>query len=165
MTIPTREKFEELLYDHANRVADVRRYEEQGIENEAVSAERNRRDELWFDITDAYDAQAARIAEMEARVKELLVSDDGAVDEFNAGYKAYVDGVPVEQEPPSVVYDEWRMGWAWAAFEPMRKRIAELEAILDTLLEHSREEAEVDSAGPYLLAFIEAHLDVLRDRE
>jgi len=65
----TREEFEELLYDHANRVADVRRYEEQGIETEEVSAVRNRRDELWFAILDAYDAQAERIRELEAALR------------------------------------------------------------------------------------------------
>ena len=67
----TREEFEELLYDHANRVADVRRYEEQGIETEEVSAVRNRRDELWFAILDAYDAQAARIRELETMLKAI----------------------------------------------------------------------------------------------
>jgi len=67
----TREEFEELLYDHANRVADVRRYEEQGIETEEVSAVRNRRDELWFAILDAYDAQAERIRELETMLKAI----------------------------------------------------------------------------------------------
>jgi len=65
----TREEFEELLYGHTCRACEVRRYEEQGIENEAVSAARNRRDELWFAILAAYDAQAQRIAELEAALR------------------------------------------------------------------------------------------------
>jgi len=82
----TREEFEELLYDHANRVADVRRYEEQGIETEEVSAVRNRRDELWFAILDDYDAQAERIAELEEENRLLRERweqlDDGFASRF-----------------------------------------------------------------------------------
>ena len=49
------------------------------------------------------------------------------IDEFNAGYDAMLAGVPFEQEPSDTHYDEWGIGWAWAAFDGLRKRIAELE--------------------------------------
>lgn len=75
----------------------------------------------------AYDAALARIAELEA-------SSAGEVSEFNAGFHAYETGVPVDEEPSDTAYDVWRAGWAWAAFEPLRARIAELEAALKDII-------------------------------
>ena len=93
----TREEFEELLYGHTCRACEVRRYEEQGIENEAVSAARNRRDELWFAILDAYDAQAARIA-----TAELCIAGQRSAlrekDERIAAWEAQLDAVSAALE-------------------------------------------------------------------
>ena len=65
----------------------------------------------------AYDALAARIQAADAEVAE-----------FNAGFDAYGAGVPVENEPSDTAHDVWRVGWAWAAFPYLVKRVAELEA-------------------------------------
>jgi hypothetical protein len=61
---------------------------------------------------------------------------DAEIAEFNAGFDAYEAGVPVDHEPSDTQYDVWRTGWAWAAFEPMHERIAELEAIQNALDGH-----------------------------
>ena len=65
----------------------------------------------------------ALISDLRSRIAELEAADCGEVEEFNAGYAAYEAGEPVDSEPSSTTYDQWRLGWAWAAFEPTLARI------------------------------------------
>ena len=74
--------------------------------------------------------QAERIAALEeqlAREQISLVSCEMAhaaleqayaesVAEFNAGYEAYQRGEKEQDEPSSTKYDQWRVGYAWAAW-------------------------------------------------
>lgn len=69
-------------------------------------------------------------AKAEKELAELKAQAASEVAEFNAGYEAYGHGVEYANEPIDTTHDQWRVGWAWAAFEPMRKHIAELMATL-----------------------------------
>ena len=53
---------------------------------------------------------------------------DAEIDEFNQGYEAQMAGVAYEDEPIDTQHDQWRVGWAWGAFDGMRKKLAKLEA-------------------------------------
>jgi hypothetical protein len=47
-------------------------------------------------------------------------TEERAVEEFNRGFDDYKRGVSYEDEPHGITEDQWRVGWARAAFEPMR---------------------------------------------
>jgi hypothetical protein len=57
-------------------------------------------------------------------------SEARGTDEFNRGYEDYRRGVSVNDEPHDIAEDQWRMGWAWAAFEPMREALKTLRKTL-----------------------------------
>lgn len=82
----------------------------------------------------AFNAGVSINKELEIRIAELLQQNSEEVAEFNAGYEAYHAGILIDEEPLGLKHDQWRIGWAWAAFEPMQRRITELETALDDLL-------------------------------
>jgi hypothetical protein len=74
---------------------------------------------------------AALIAErdgLQTRVKELLDSDSAAVDEFNAGYAAFMVGADLDEthqiyrHTHEVNYDQFDIGYAWAKFQKERSK-------------------------------------------
>lgn len=71
------------------------------------------------------------------------------ISEFNDGVTAYLSGVPIEDEPDSTNYDVWKCGWAWAAFEPMKKHIAELEEQNTALRKVCEALIEADRIGSF----------------
>jgi hypothetical protein len=75
------------------------------------------------------EAAQNRIRELEKRVSDLLTNDSQAVDEFNAGYQAFHEGMDLDtaeqlyrhaldESVPS--YDEFSTGYAWAKFQKER---------------------------------------------
>jgi hypothetical protein len=71
--------------------------------------------------TDRAPAERDRLrAELAAERQEYTQE----VDEFNAGFEAYKAGVAYEDEPNDTIHDQWSVGWAWAAFNDMRKQLA-----------------------------------------
>ena len=76
-------------------------------------------------------------------LQRLKAAYAGEVAEFNAGFDAYRRGESFDDEPADVQYDVWRAGWAWAAFEPMRKEIAALTAQRDALAEAGQRLASI----------------------
>ena len=69
----------------------------------------------------------AEIAALELKVKQLRKAEADEAAEFNAGYEARNAGVAYEDAPRHTDYDAWRVGWAWAAFDDLRRQVADLE--------------------------------------
>ena len=112
MTIPTRDEFEDHIKGHGVLLGLYYANESILGDDTLVNAEKHKQAALA-----TYDAQAARIQAADAEVAE-----------FNRGFDAYGAGVPLENEPSDTAHDVWRVGWAWAAFPHLIKRVAELEA-------------------------------------
>ena len=55
------------------------------------------------------------IKELQIEIAKLKREAAEEVEEFNAGYSAFEDGVPIENEP-ATKYDVWRIGWVWAQY-------------------------------------------------
>lgn len=93
--------------------------------------------QIWMTTTfeqnhsDELAALRATIATQARRIAD----EDKSIAEFNAGFEAYRRGEKLTDEPGDVTQDQWRVGWAWAAAEPMMNRIAELEAAADAAQE------------------------------
>lgn len=68
----------------------------------------------------AYLAQREEIERLKREYAE-------EIDEFNAGYQAAKDGLPESAEPERCPHDVWRCGYAWGAFEGLKKDIKELQ--------------------------------------
>lgn len=73
----------------------------------------------------ALRASAAEAATLRAERDELKREYDEEVAEFNAGFEAYRSGIHYDDEPHDTKYDQWRCGWAWAAFDVLRATVAE----------------------------------------
>ena len=122
----TKDEFSDLLMELVTCELDLDFHVRCGAYDAATTAARDRRDKAQKAVTGAFAEEFARILRLECEA----ISE---VSEFNAGFDAYGKGIPVENEPPDTEYDQWRSGWAWGTFEPMRARIAELEAMLKRL--------------------------------
>lgn len=128
----TRDEFEKLAREmmeaeHLRRVAIVSGFDTVEFFSGEVAAKQAA-------LLAAYDAMAARIAELEAErdaaraeAQARLESCNAEADEFNAGFDAYRAGLSPDDEP-EVAHDVWRVGYAWAAYDTHIARIAELEA-------------------------------------
>ena len=53
--------------------------------------------------------------------------------EFNDGFDAYKSGLTVSDEPSSTRHDMWRVGYAFSAFDDLRRERDELRAKLDAM--------------------------------
>lgn len=100
------------------------------------------KDRDWH--SEQLDRRSERIAELEgerdaarAEAQARLESYNAEVDEFSAGFDAYRAGLSLDDQP-EVVYDVWRVGYAWAAYDAQVERIAELEAACERALEGLR---------------------------
>jgi len=92
------------------------------------------KDRDWH--SEQLDRRSVRIAELEgerdaarAEAQARLESYNAEVDEFSAGFDAYRAGLSLYDQP-EVIYDVWRVGYAWAAYNAQVKRIKALEAML-----------------------------------
>lgn len=77
-----------------------------------------------------------KTAEFKARLQaeidlRTLSTQDGEVDEFNAGYEACRAGQPIEAEPSELHFDVWRQGWMVADYERMSAEVADLRRQLE----------------------------------
>lgn len=138
----TRDEFEKLAREmmeaeHLRRVAIVSGFDTVEFFSGEVAAKQAA-------LLAAYDAMAARIAELEAErdaaraeAQARLESYNSEADEFNAGFDAYRAGLSPDDEP-EVAHDVWRVGYAWAAYDTHIARIAELEAACERALEGLR---------------------------
>jgi len=70
------------------------------------------------------------LAEALDEIDRLNVFHAEEVAEFNAGWQAAQDGKP-EDEPPDVVHDQWRVGYAWFHWDATKARLRRLEAALE----------------------------------
>jgi len=100
------------------------------------------KDRDWH--SEQLDRRSVRIAELEgerdaarAEAQARLESYNAEVDELNAGFDAYRAGLSLYDQP-EVIYDVWRVGYAWAAYDAQTERIAELEAACERALEGLR---------------------------
>ena len=140
---------DEFAIDHsiqAERIAELEGsanlFDECYVRARAIWRKRHPERSQDFD-PDGAEAIASMIADHDewekhslTRLVEQIAEHAGEIDEFNAGFAAYEEGIDVALEPADTKYDVWRAGWAWAAFEPMRARITELEAIHNALDGH-----------------------------
>jgi len=98
------------------------------------------KDRDWH--SEQLDRRSERIAELEAErdaaraeAQARLESYNAEVDEFSAGFDAYRAGLSLYDQP-EVIYDVWRVGYAWAAYDAQVERIAELEAACERALDY-----------------------------
>ena len=68
-----------------------------------------------------------RLTIVTAERNELNDEYNEEVDEFNAGFQAYKDSLP-ESTPHEEHYDVWLCGYAWAAFEDLKRERDTLRA-------------------------------------
>ena len=96
------------------------------------------------------------LAEALDEIDRLNVFHAEEVAEFNAGWQAAQDGKP-EDEPPDVVHDQWRVGYAWFHWDATKARLRRLEAAL-------ADEGLVHYATDYALINTLDAFDVYRDQ-
>ena len=103
------------------------------------------------EITKRFDELKPEIVN---RYEQLLNMRNMETDQFNNGFEAARSG-KLESDHPhyDLDTDNWRLGYAWGAFEQMKQRIAELEN--DMPLQKACEEIE------RLKATIDAALDYI----
>lgn len=125
----------ELLEDYGYAYMNRQEARSVSIDSWARDAQ-ERMDTAEDGLLAVYDAMAERIAELEAErdaaraeAQARLESHNAEVDEFSAGFDAYRAGLSFYDQP-EVIYDVWRVGYAWAAYDAQVERIAELEAML-----------------------------------
>ena len=125
----------ELLEDYGYAYMNRQEARSVSIDSWARDAQ-ERMDTAEDGLLAVYDEMTGRIAELEgerdaarAEAQARLESYNAEVDELNAGFDAYRAGLSLYDQP-EVVYDVWRVGYAWAAYDAQVERIAELEAML-----------------------------------
>lgn len=92
----------------------------------------------------------AFLENMALRIQLAVLTQSSAeeVDEFNAGFKAYQAGLS-DDETEHHPHDQWRVGYAWAAYPDLRTQLAASQA----------EAGRLREAGMLLLRIIDDHED------
>jgi hypothetical protein len=101
-----------------------------------VEAPLNRKQE-W--MTTTFELVDTRDTELIAQLRARIANDDIAVEEFNAGFEAYRNGIPLRDEPQTT-QDQWRVGWGWAAFADQTEAIRQARQQLRATSENWRED-------------------------
>ena len=65
------------------------------------------------------DAPRSDIDRAHAIVATLAAVREDEVDEFNAGFDAATN-CELEEEPPGMIHDQWRVGYAWAMHDKLK---------------------------------------------
>lgn len=123
--------------EHANRWRDTAILEANEARAEAADLRRQlaamtkMRDAAARGVEIREEILTRKTAEFKARLQaeinlRTLSTQDGEVDEFNAGYEACKAGQPIEAEPSDLPFDVWRQGWMVADYERMSAELSTL---------------------------------------